>query len=63
MTFDKAYVDNEVVYHKVVISVVKGTLFPATNNVSLKALPEKVVPALKAHLAHAELNLFYLVSR
>lgn len=53
--FDKAYVDNEVAYHKAVISVVEGTLIPATGNAELKALLEKVVPALKAHLAHAEM--------
>jgi len=53
--FDKAYVDNEVAYHKAVISVVQGTLIPATTNAELKALLQKVVPALKAHLEHAEM--------
>lgn len=53
--FDKAYVDNEVAYHKAVISVVEGTLIPATTNEELKALLQKVVPALKAHLEHAEM--------
>lgn len=53
--FDKAYVDNEVAYHQAVIGVVEGTLIPATHNAELKALLEKVVPALKVHLAHAEM--------
>jgi len=53
--FDKAYVDNEVVYHKTVINVVENTLIPATTNAELKALLEKVVPALKSHLEHAEM--------
>jgi len=53
--FDKAYVDNEVAYHKAVIGVVEGTLVPATANAELKSLLQKVVPALKAHLEHAEM--------
>jgi putative membrane protein len=53
--FDKAYVDNEVAYHKAVIGVVEGTLIPATQNAELKALLQKVVPALKTHLEHAEM--------
>jgi putative membrane protein len=53
--FDKAYIDNEVAYHKAVISTVDGTLVPSTQNAELKALLQKVVPALKAHLAHAEM--------
>jgi putative membrane protein len=53
--FDKAYIDNEVAYHKAVISVVKGTLIPAATNPELKELLKKVVPALKVHLEHAEM--------
>lgn len=53
--FDKAYIDNEVAYHKAVISTVEGTLVPSSENAELKALLEKVVPALKAHLGHAEM--------
>jgi len=53
--FDKAYIDNEVAYHKAVISTVEGTLIPSTENAELKALLLKVVPALKAHLGHAEM--------
>jgi putative membrane protein len=53
--FDKAYVDNEVAYHKAVIGVVEGTLIPATQNAELKELLQKVVPALRTHLEHAEM--------
>ena len=53
--FDKAYVDNEVAYHKAVIRVVEGTLIPQTSNAELKALLQKVVPTLKTHLEHAEM--------
>jgi putative membrane protein len=53
--FDKAYIDNEVAYHKAVISVVENVLIPQAQNAELKALLEKVLPTLKAHLAHAEM--------
>src|SRR5688572_6087250 len=53
--FNKAYVDNEVTYHKAVIDAVEGLLIPATDNAELKALLQNVVPALKAHLTHAEM--------
>ncbi len=53
--FDKAYIDNEVAYHKAVIGAVETLLIPQTSNSELKALLEKVVPALKSHLEHAEM--------
>jgi putative membrane protein len=51
--FDKAYIDNEVAYHKAVIAAVEGLLIPETDNKELKTLLENVVPALKTHLEHA----------
>lgn len=51
--FDKAYIDNEVAYHKAVIATVEGLLIPETENQELKTLLENVVPALKTHLEHA----------
>ena len=54
-SFDKAYVDNEVAYHKAVIAAVEGLLIPETENAELKALLTGVVPALQAHLHHAEM--------
>ena len=53
--FDKAYIDNEVAYHKAVISAVEGLLIPEAENAELKALLQNVVPALQAHLEHAEM--------
>jgi len=51
--FDKAYIDNEVAYHKAVIAAVEGLLIPETDNGELKSLLQNVVPALKTHLEHA----------
>jgi putative membrane protein len=53
--FDKAYIDNEVGYHKAVIAAVETVLIPTTENAELKTLLQNVVPALKTHLAHAEM--------
>ena len=53
--FDKAYIDNEVAYHKAVISAVETLLIPDTDNAELKSLLQNVVPALKTHLSHAEM--------
>ena len=53
--FNKAYIDNEVAYHKAVIDAVEKLLIPETENAELKQLLQNVVPALKAHLAHAEM--------
>jgi putative membrane protein len=54
-TFDKDYIDNEVTYHKAVISTVENVLIPETENMELKELLQNVVPALKTHLSHAEM--------
>jgi putative membrane protein len=54
-SFDKAYIDNEVAYHKAVISTVENVLIPQTQNTELKDLLQNVVPTLKAHLEHAEM--------
>jgi len=51
--FNKAYIDNEVAYHKAVIAAVESLLIPETENQELKTLLENVVPALKTHLEHA----------
>jgi putative membrane protein len=53
--FDKAYINNEVAYHKAVISAVETVLIPQAQNAELKALLQQVVPTLKTHLAHAEM--------
>lgn len=53
--FDKAYIDNEVAYHKAVISVVETILIPQAQNGELKDLLQKVMPTLRTHLEHAEM--------
>jgi putative membrane protein len=53
--FNKAYIDNELAYHKAVIAAVETVLIPETDNSELKQLLQDVVPALKAHLMHAEM--------
>ncbi|HLR76915.1 MAG TPA: DUF4142 domain-containing protein [Balneolaceae bacterium] len=52
--FDKAYIDNEVAYHKAVISAVKNKLIPQTENQQLKDLFNKILPVLEHHLQMAE---------
>ncbi len=47
--FDKAYLENEVAYHKAVIAAVTTTLLPALQNAEVKDLVTKVAPAFKAH--------------
>lgn len=53
--FDRAYIDNEVAYHKAVINAVETLLIPESENTELKALLQSIVPALKTHLGHAEM--------
>lgn len=53
--FDKAYVDNEVAYHKAAIDIVENTLIPNSSNAELKSLLESALPLFKEHLAHAEM--------
>ena len=52
--FDRAYVDNEVAYHRSVLDALDSTLIPSAHNDELKALLVKVRPAFVAHLEHAE---------
>ena len=52
--FDKAYVDQEVVYHQQVIDALDKALIPGATNEKLKALLIKVRPAFVAHLEHAK---------
>ena len=53
--FDKAYVDNEVAYHKAAIGVVENTLIPDATNPELKSLLQSALPIFKGHLEHAEM--------
>jgi putative membrane protein len=53
--FNRAYIDNEVAYHKVVIEAVQNVLIPHAQNAELKQLLQNIMPALKTHLEHAEM--------
>lgn len=53
--FDKAYVDNEVAYHKAAIDIVENKLIPSSSNAELKALLQSALPLFKEHLSHAEM--------
>jgi putative membrane protein len=52
--FDKAYVDNEVAYHKTVNAALKDTLIPDAQNPELKGLLQSGLTLFQAHLEHAE---------
>jgi putative membrane protein len=52
--FDKAYVDNEVVYHQQVLDAIDKVLIPGAQNAELKGLITKVRPAIATHLEHAK---------
>lgn len=53
--FDKAYINNEVAYHKAVIGAVRDLLIPQTQNKELKELLQTAMPILETHLHHAEM--------
>ena len=52
--FDRAYVDNEVAYHKTVNGALESTLIPSAKNGELKSLLETGLTLFREHLAHAE---------
>ena len=52
--FDKAYIDQEVTYHELVLNALDKTLIPNAQNAELKALLVKVRPAFVRHLEHAK---------
>ena len=52
--FDKAYVDNEVAFHKTVNSALSTTLIPDAENSELKSLLERGLKVFQSHLEHAE---------
>ena len=52
--FDKAYMNHEIYYHKLVLEEMDKRLIPGAQNAELKALLVKVRPAFQAHLDHAE---------
>ena len=52
--FDRAYVENEVAYHRAVNEALRATLIPSAHNDELKALLEAGLALFSAHQEHAE---------
>jgi predicted outer membrane protein len=52
--FDKAYVANEVAFHKTVNGALQSTLIPSARNPELKSLLQTGLKLFQAHQAHAE---------
>jgi putative membrane protein len=52
--FDKAYIDNEVAYHKAVNSALENTLIPSASNAELKDLLTTGLKIFQGHEQHAE---------
>ncbi len=52
--FDKAYVDNEVAYHKQVNGALETLLIPSASNAELKSLLETGLKIFQGHEQHAE---------
>lgn len=52
--FDKAYIDNEVAYHKTVNDALENTLIPDATNPELKDLLKTGLKIFQGHQMHAE---------
>jgi putative membrane protein len=52
--FDKAYIDNEVAYHKTVDAALQSTLIPDASNAELKDLLTTGLKIFQGHEQHAE---------
>ena len=52
--FDKAYIDNEVTFHKTVNDALSNTLIPGAQNSELKSLLQNGLKVFQSHLEHAE---------
>ncbi len=52
--FDKAYIENEVGYHKTVNDALQNTLIPSANNQELKDLLSTGLKIFQGHEQHAE---------
>jgi len=53
--YDKAYVANEVAYHKAVNSALETQLIPSANNAELKSLLQTGLKIFQGHQQHAEM--------
>ena len=52
--FDRAYIDNEVAYHKTVNGALENMLIPSAKNAELKSLLKTGLALFREHQAHAE---------
>jgi putative membrane protein len=52
--FDKAYMANEVAYHRTVNGALKDTLIPSADNAELKSLLQTGLKLFQEHQSHAE---------
>jgi putative membrane protein len=52
--FDRAYIDNEVAYHKTVNGALETTLIPNARNAELKSLLQTGLTLFREHQKHAE---------
>jgi len=52
--FDKAYIENEVAYHKIVNGALEKTLIPSASNAELKSLLQTGLKIFQGHEQHAE---------
>jgi putative membrane protein len=52
--FDKAYMANEIAYHKTVNSALETTLIPSATNTELKSLLQTGLKLFQGHQMHAE---------
>ena len=52
--FDRAYIDNEVAFHKTVNGALEKTLIPSAKNAELKSLLQTGLSLFREHEAHAE---------
>ena len=52
--FDKAYIDNEIAYHKQVNGALETLLIPSAHNAELKSLLETGLKIFQGHEQHAE---------
>jgi len=53
--FDRAYIANEVAYHRAVLEALDNLLIPNATNAELKQTLVDVRPAFEGHLRHAEM--------
>lgn len=54
LAFDKAYVANEVAFHKTVNGALESTLIPSAKNAELKSLLQTGLKVFQGHQQHAE---------